>query len=169
MKKILVSFMMAMALVSCSTEELGNGGNTPVSSKGGVQLVLSTDGFDEVGGRAVDESVIHDVNILEYKDGALSQQVYLDESDADFSKAVEVSGLKDIPATLMDTETDADGNKVQVMQENGIENFIFIVANYGSQINLAEAEIQSLAALQKFAMSFSGKADLKNLPMTGFY
>ena len=160
--------MMVFALVSCSTEELGNGGNTPASSKGGVQLVLSTDGFNEVGSRAVDKSVIHDVNILQYINGALAPEiVYLDESKADFSKAVEVSGLEEAPATLMDDATDADGNKVKVMQENGIENFVFIVANYGSQID--RTQVPSLAKLKVFAKEFSGKTSMTNLPMTGFY
>ena len=157
---------MAFALVSCSTEELGNSGSN--SSHKGVQLVLSTDGFNEVGSRAVDESVIHDVNILQYINGALAPEiVYLDESKADFSKAVEVSGLEEAPATLMDDATDADGNKVKVMQENGIENFVFIVANYGSQID--RTQVPSLAKLKAFAKEFSGKTTMENLPMTGFY
>ena len=168
MKTILVSLLMVFALVSCSTEELGNGG-TPASGKGGVRLVLSTDGFDEVGSRAVDEKAIHDVNILEYKDGKLEQVVYLDESEADFSEAVEVSGLKKIPATEMVEETDADGNKVEVMKEDTKENFVFIVANYGSQIDKDEPQLQSLALLKNFKMKFSGKTDLTHLPMTGFY
>ena len=159
---------MVFALVSCSTEELGNGG-TPASGKGGVRLVLSTDGFDEVGSRAVDEKAIHDVNILEYKEGKLEQVVYLDESEADFSEAVEVSGLKKIPATEMVEETDADGNKVEVMKEDTKENFVFVVANYGSKIDKDEPQLQSLAGLQQFKMKFSGKTDLTHLPMTGFY
>ena len=167
MKKLLVSFMMVFALVSCSTEELGNSGNTPASSKGGVQLVLSTEGFDEVGSRAVDESVIHDVNILQYVNGALRPVIYLDESNADFSKAVEVSGLEKADATFMDDATDADGNKVKVMQENGKEHFIFIIANYGSTID--RQQVHDLASLKKFTMSFSGKTTMENLPMTGFY
>ena len=159
--------MMVFALVSCSTEELGNSGNTPASSKGGVQLVLSTEGFDEVGSRAVDESVIHDVNILQYVNGALRPVIYLDESNADFSKAVEVSGLEKADATFMDDATDADGNKVKVMQENGKEHFIFIIANYGSKID--REQVHDLASLKKFTMSFSGKTTMENLPMTGFY
>ena len=168
MKMKFMSLLMVFALVSCSTEELGNGG-TPASGKGGVRLVLSTDGFDEVGSRAVDEKAIHDVNILEYKDGKLEQVVYLDESEADFSEAVEVSGLKKIPATEMVEETDADGNKVEVMKEDTKENFVFVVANYGSKIDKDEPQLQSLAGLQQFKMKFSGKTDLTHLPMTGFY
>ena len=168
MKRILVSFRMVFALVSCSTEELGNGNSTPASNKGGVQLVLSTDGFDEVGSRAVDESVIHDVNILQYVNGVLGPEiVYLDENNADFSKAVEVSGLQKASATTMEPATDADGNEVQVMKEDGYENFIFIIANYGSTID--RQQVHDLASLKKFTMSFSGKTDMENLPMTGFY
>ena len=162
--------MMVFALVSCSTEELGNGGNTPASSKGGVQLVLSTDGFNEVGSRAVDESVIHDVNILQYINGALATEeiVYLDESKADFSKAVEVSGLKEATATLMEPITDADGNKVEVMNEgNGLQNFIFIIANYGHKID--REKVVTFKLLKDFAKEFSGKTDMENLPMTGSY
>ena len=159
---------MVFALVSCSTEELGNGGNTPASSKGGVQLVLSTDGFDEVGSRAVDESVIHDVNILEYKKGILVQQVYLDESKADFSKAVEVTGLEDLDAAKLVEETDGDGNKVWVMNEETYQNFIFIVANYGGKIEDRE-QIGTFLQLKKFKMKFASNKDLTNLPMTGFY
>ena len=164
MKKLLVSFMMVFALVSCSTEELGNSGSN--SSHKGVQLVLSTDGFNEVGSRAVDESVIHDVNILEYINGSLGPEiVYL--KDADFSKAVEVTGLKDLDATKMIEETDGDGNKVSVMNEETNLNFIFVVANYGSQIN--REDVPNLAALKKFKMKFASNKDLKNVPMTGFY
>ena len=164
MKRILVSFIVAFALVSCSTEELGNSGSN--SSHKGVQLVLSTDGFDEVGSRAVDESVIHDVNILEYINGALGPEiVYL--KDADFSKAVEVSGLKDLDATKMIEETDGDGNKVSVMNEKTNQNFIFVVANYGSQID--RTQVPTLAELKKFKMKFASNKDLRNVPMTGFY
>ena len=159
---------MVFALVSCSTEELGNGNSTPASSKGGVQLVLSTEGFDEVGSRAVDESVIHDVNILQYVNGVLGPEiVYLDENNADFSNAVEVSGLQKASATTMDTLT-VDGNEVHVMQENGNENFIFIIANYGSRI-IDRQQVYKLENLKKFTMSFSGKTTMENLPMTGFY
>ena len=156
--------MMVFALVSCSTEELGNSGSN--SSHKGVQLVLSTDGFDEVGSRAVDESVIHDVNILEYINGSLGPEiVYL--KDADFSKAVEVTGLKDLDATKMIEETDGDGNKVSVMNEETNQNFIFVVANYGRQIN--REDVLNLAELKKFKMKFASNKDLKNVPMTGFY
>ena len=169
MKRILVSFMMVFALVSCSTEELGNGNSTPASNKGRVQLVLSTDGFDEVGSRAVDESVIHDVNILQYVNGVLGPEiVYLDENNADFSNAVEVSGLQKASATTMEPATDADGNEVQVMKEDGYENFIFIIANYGSRIENRQ-QVYKLENLKKFTMSFSGKTTMENLPMTGFY
>ena len=130
--------------------------------------MLSTEGFDEVGSRAVDENTIHDVNILEYKDGVLSQQKYLTESaEVDFSKAVNVYDLKDLDATKLDDGTDGDGNKVKVIQENGHENFIFVVANYGSKID--GEQVPDLAKLKEFKMSFSGKNDMTHLPMTGFY
>ena len=130
--------------------------------------MLSTECFDEVGSRAVDENTIHDVNILEYKDGVLSQQKYLTASaEVDFSKAVNVYDLKDLDATKLDDGTDGDGNKVKVIQENGHENFIFVVANYGSKID--GEQVPDLAKLKEFKMSFSGKNDMTHLPMTGFY
>ena len=162
---------MACALVSCSTDELGSDG-TRTSGKGGVQLVLSTDGFSQVSSRAGEsvENLIRDVNILEYRGGTYVTTVYKSVSDGtNFSEAVDLEGLEALDATKMVEETDGDGNKVQVMDEgvNGNQNFIFVIANYGKKINQEDAP--SLSALQTFTQSFKGTKDAECLPMTGFY
>ena len=164
MKKLLLAVTMALSLVSCSTDELGNGGGN-ASSKG-VELVLSTDGFEQVGTRAISESVIQDVNILEFRNGACCKAVYLPSSTNDFSKAIKVTGLVDIPATTMKSATDADGNTIQVMDENSA-NFIFVIANYGSAIN--SEDVTHLSDLKSLKMDFANNQNVTKLPMTGFY
>ena len=163
---------MACALVSCSTDELGSDG-TRTSGKGGVQLVLSTDGFSQVSSRAGEsvENLIRDVNILEYRGGTYVTTVYKSVTDGtDFSEAVDLDDLEALDATKMVEETDGDGNKVQVMDEgvNGNQNFIFVIANYGKKIG-SEDGVHSLSALKTFTQSFKGTKDAGSLPMTGFY
>ena len=162
---------MACALVSCSTDELGSDG-TRTSGKGGVQLVLSTDGFSQVSSRAGEsvEDLIRDVYIIEYRGGTFVTMVHKSVTDGtDFSEAVDLDGLEALDATKMVEETDGDGNKVQVMDESesGNKNFIFVIANYKGNLN--QEEIGSLSALKTFTQSFKGTKDAGSLPMTGFY
>ena len=166
MKKILLAVAMACALVSCSTDELSNGGSTAPSK--GVELVLSTDGFNEVSTRGtVAESLIKDVNILEYANGTCSKIIYLTNASNDFSKAVALTGLNNLPATTMKNATDADGNTIQVMSEDGKENFVYVIANYGSQIN--SEDVSSLDKLKTLKLEYSGNKDKTTVPMTGYY
>ena len=166
---------MACSLVSCSTDELSNGGSK--SSSEGVQLVLSTDGFDQVSSRGfVADGIIQDVNVLEYENGTRVAGVYLDantDRSLDFTKAIEVKGLKDLPATTMKDGVDANGNAVQVMDEDQRQNFIFVVANAGKDLTNDE-QVGTFTQLKKYSVAFSGKragdnSSIIKVPMTGFY
>ena len=163
MKKLLLAVTMALSLVSCSTDELSNGGGN--ASGKGVELVLSTDGFEQVGTRAISESVIQDVNILEYKDGSLKKLVYLDNT-TDFSKAIKVTGLENLPASTTKPGVDANGNTVQILDEGTSVNCIFVIANAG-QIN--EQDVITFNKLKALKMDFTTNKDVTKLPMTGFY
>ena len=176
MKKIILSMAMALALVSCSTDELSNG-NATASSKQGVQLVLSTGDFDQISSRGVvSDNVIVDVNILEYQDGSRIAGKYLSaaqDKSLDFTKAVEVKDLKDLPATTLKDGVDANGNAVQVMDESQRQNFVFVIANAGKDLTTDES-LGTFSGLQKYTMAFSGKragdnTKYINVPMTGFY
>ena len=167
---------MALALVPCSTDELSNG-NATSSSKQGVQLVLSTGDFDQISSRGVvSDNVIVDVNILEYQNGSRIAGKYLSaaqDKSLDFTKAVEVKDLKDLPATTLKDGVDANGNTVQVMDESQRQNFVFVIANAGKDLTTDES-LGTFSGLQKYTMAFSGKragdnTKYINVPMTGFY
>ena len=155
MKKTLFAIMTALALVSCSTDELGGGAT---SGKGGVQLVVETEDFTQVNTRAdIQENEIEDLTVLEFKDGTLVKKIELDKDGNDFANGVSLSGDN----SLVNLNASAKGSS-----DN---NLIFVIANAkatDNSISLTEGT-STFDDLKNLKFTFN--KDKANLLMSGAY
>ena len=152
MKKTLLAIMTALALVSCSTDELGSGAT---SGKGGVQLVVETDGFTQLNTRTANESQIEDLTVLEFKDSKLVKKVELGKDGNDFADGVSLSGDN----SLVNLDASAKGNE---------DNLVYVIANAKATGNDTKlASITKFSDLKSLELDFS--KDASSLLMSGGY
>ncbi len=163
MKRIAIFLMSVFALASCAKDDLGN---VAPNATGTTTVTFSADGFDEVSTRAVNETSINDVTILQFVSGTLTKKI--DLSGVTFGSAVEVEDLESMPATTMETVT-INGTEVERMKENTQENVIIFLANTtvsSSDLSLTE-NTTTFSAFKEMTM---GTLDLSTyLPMVGYY
>ncbi|MFR9506084.1 MAG: hypothetical protein SNI32_08405, partial [Rikenellaceae bacterium] len=85
MKRIAIFLMSVFALASCAKDDLGN---VAPNATGTTTVTFSADGFDEVSTRAVNETSINDVTILQFVGGTLKKKI--EKTGISFGSAVEI-------------------------------------------------------------------------------
>ncbi|MDR3117950.1 MAG: DUF4906 domain-containing protein [Mediterranea sp.] len=165
MKRIIyfTSFLLcaSLTLFSCQDDR-----NEPVKNDTTVvRVAFETPDFIQLGTRATDESAIKDITVLQFKNGLLVKSLPLDNKM--FAQAVELTDMQDIPATTLGE----DGAIVS----NGAESFIAFIANVrtitGEAVKLTE-KVSTYTDFLNYTLDLknvAGIADLKYMPMTGFY
>ena len=158
-----------LALVSCQDDQ----DDVMVPGAGaGVRVAFSTPDFVQLGTRATSESSIKDITVLQFKDGKLVKQLFLE--DKLFSQQVELEGLESIPAaTINEDKESVDYGK---LIQNGSENLLVFLANVkhatGTGVTgftLNSSTYKDLLAYTASLADADALAGLQYMPMTGTY
>jgi len=156
-----------LAFVACQDD---HGDSVPSGKDGVIRVAFNTPDFVEVGTRATSETNIKDITVLQFKEGKLVAQIFLE--DKLFSSAVELEGLESMAAATLneDTESVDYGKLIQ----NGSENVLVFLANIkamtGAQVSGFSIGTSTYANLLTYAASLTDADALGNLqymPMTG--
>ncbi len=170
MKKIFIALVAIITLAACNKNEF----ISPVTNQGEIKLVLKADGFNQINTRAVTENLVNDITILQFKEGTLVKKLYY--SGQDFvSKPLTITAgtLEAMPAATMKTVTDLDGNEKEILNENGSENVIYVLANLGSEnatglvANGDGTPVSTFDDFKKLSLDFAENGEV--LPMNGYY
>jgi len=153
-----------LAFVSCQDHD----DNLPVggSKDGVIRVAFNTPDFVQVGTRAMHESGIKDVTVLQFKEGKLVAQIFLE--DKYFLNAVEVEGLVSMPSATVNTS----GSLIQDGSENVLVFLANIKAMTGAEVSgftLNTSTYSDLSAYTAVLQDADALGDLTFMPMTGTY
>lgn len=156
MKQIAIILIATFALFSCTKENMEGGSPTAQ----GVQVIFKTTDFAQLNTRAVSETQLKDVTILQFKNGVLVQKEVLENVST--SSAITLGFLEQLPAANLDE----NGKLI----EDDKENLIYFIANAkavtNSDVNLTKG-VSTFADLKTLKFGTNNLSEV--LPMTGEY
>lgn len=161
-------FISCLAFISCQEHD----DNLPVIKKDVIRVAFNTPDFTQVGTRATSETGIKDITVLQFKEGKLTAQLFLE--DKLFSSAVELEGLEAMAAATVNEDTEsADYGK---LIQNGSENVLVFLANIkamtGAQVagfTIGTSTYSNLLAYTATLADADALGNLQYMPMTGTY